>query len=81
MAIARVGVELVTGPAVAAAKKLQQAMGRVKAKVKEIDSAFGDLSRKSRGVFRKIADQAKKAAGSSFAFKAALGSSIMVPTI
>ncbi len=72
MAIARVGVELVTGPAVAAAKKLQQAMGRVKAKVKEIDSAFGDLSRKSQGVFRKIADQAKKAAGSSFAFKAAI---------
>ena len=56
MAIARVGVELVTGRAVAAAKKLQQGVGKVEAAVKKLIPT----NKKVEKSFRQMGDNVKK---------------------
>ena len=56
MAIARVGVELVTGRAVAAAKKLQQGVGKVEAAVKKLIPT----NKKVENSFRQMGGNVKK---------------------
>ena len=80
MAIARVGVELVTGPAVAAAKKLQQSVGRVDTAVKKIlptnrrvQASFRLMGMKAKRAMDNIAASAKRASKSLGGLKGAIG--------
>ena len=80
MAIARVGVELVTGRAVAAAKKLQQSVGRVEAEVKKIlptnrrvQASFRLMGMKAKRAMDNISAAAKRARKSLGGLKGTIG--------
>ena len=80
MAIARVGVELVTGRAVAAAKKLQQGVGRVEAEVKKIlptnrrvQASFRLMGMKAKRAMDNISAAAKRARKSLGGLKGTIG--------
>ena len=69
MAIARVGVELVTGPAVAAAKKLQVSVGKVETAVKKlvptnkrVEASFRLMGMKANKALDNVERSAKKQA-------------------
>jgi|TARA_Y100000033_G_scaffold46759_1_gene51613 tape measure domain-containing protein len=80
MAIARVGVELVTGPAVAAAKKLQVSVGKVETAVKKlvptnkrVEASFRLMGMKANKALDNVERSAKKAGRALGGLKGLIG--------